>query len=92
MIRNFLQSCDYENGYTKALIDVLNWFERHSDCLRYTKMYNKIGVEAMLRGMLNNREMFMDFGEMTEFKVIRDEKKRIVKVIAEKYEGQTDGI
>lgn len=84
MIQNFLQACDYENGYTKALLDIRNWFERNSDFLRLAKMYNKKGINALLKGMLDNRTAFMDMGEMTVFRITKDDKGNYVKVIAEK--------
>ena len=84
MIQNFLQACDYENGYTKALLDVRNWFERNSDFLRLAKMYNKKGINVLLKGMLDNRTTFMDMGEMTVFRITKDDKGNYVKVIAEK--------
>ena len=66
MIRNFLESCDYEQGYSKALTDVRNFFEKHSAAMKYHKLYNQKSIEALLLALQQNREMFMEFGEDLE--------------------------
>lgn len=45
MICSYTESQIYRNGYQKALLDVKNWFERHSWILKMLRMYNKKYVE-----------------------------------------------
>lgn len=66
MIRNFLESCDYEQGYSKALIDVRNFFEKHSASMKYNKLYNQKSIEALLLALQQNRNDFMELGEDLE--------------------------
>lgn len=48
---------DTFNGvYTKALVDVLNWFEGHSEDLKYHKLFNCKGVIAVLKALVEHRE------------------------------------
>ncbi len=75
MIRNFLESCDYENGYIKALLDAKNWFEQHSDSLRFARMYNAKGIPQILDCMMKNHTKMMDLGEDFEIFIKREDKK-----------------
>lgn len=64
MIRNFLQSCDYEHGYKKAMVDLRNWFYHHSECLKMYHMYNSKGMDSLLKWFSENAEKFMDNPEV----------------------------
>ena len=54
----------YEGGYTKALIDVVNWFENHSIAMRYNKLYNRQCVEKLLNALLENRAELRETGDV----------------------------
>ena len=56
-------SSGYVQGYTKALLDVLNWFKSHSDALKRYKAYKQKDIEGILQAMLNDRQTFMKYGE-----------------------------
>lgn len=58
MIKNFLESCDYENGYTQALVDVQNWIDRHSTALKSNKLFNHKGIHNLLAAMYKYRDVF----------------------------------
>lgn len=72
MIRNFLQACDYNNGYKKALIDVINWFDKHSDAMRYNHFYNRKGIHFILSALLEYSDVFQDFGDCTELTIHKE--------------------
>ena len=73
MIRNFLREADYENGYTQALLDVKNWFERHSNSLRYYRLCNTRCIPLILNCMMKNHTRMMDRGEDFEIVWRREE-------------------
>lgn len=81
MIRNFFQSCDYDNGYSQALLDIKNWFWRHSASLKYYKMYNQRSIDMLLSAISNEHEILQKYGDFTEVKVDTDkDKRKITKV------------
>jgi hypothetical protein len=79
MIQNVLTACDYENGYTKALIDVKNWFKKHSISMNYYKMYNQKNIEMLLNAICKGAYVFQQYGEDTEM-TFEQNKNRVSKV------------
>ena len=75
MIRNFFQSCDYENGYSKAIQDVKNFFNQHSASLKYNKMFNSKDIISLLSFLEKERDAFMKYGEDLEVSFKREGKK-----------------
>ena len=73
MIRNFLQERDYAHGYQKALQDVRDFFERRSVAMKVLHLYNKDGLNLILKGMVENAEEMQELGSDIEFE-ISDEK------------------
>lgn len=69
MRANFLNERDYAHGYQKALLDVYEWFTKHSEAIRLLKMYNRSGVELILKGMSENAETMQELGSEIEFEV-----------------------
>ena len=68
---------NYRQGYTKALIDVVHFFEFYIDSLSFYKMINKKRLPDILKLLLDNREEMMKWGG--EIKVIlkdRDDPKK----------------
>ena len=66
----------YNQGYSRALLDVKNWIEKHSISLKQNKMFNEKGIIALLKAMGDNEETFEKYGDETEFTVTSD--KRVV--------------
>lgn len=83
MIQNFLQASAYESCYAQALLDVKNWFERHSIALKLCRMYNQKNIEMLLSEISKNADTFQKFGDDTEI-YFEYEKKRITKVSIKK--------
>lgn len=77
MMVNFLKSCDYENGYRKALEDVVNWIERHSESLKHSKLNNRNGIIRLMKAMWSNCDVMMKYGENTEIMLMPDGSLRI---------------
>lgn len=69
MIRNFLQERDYAHGYQKALQDVRDFFERRSNAIKVLHLYNKDGVNLILKGMVENAEEMQELGSDIEFEI-----------------------
>ena len=67
MIKNFYEESLIRQGYFKALLDVKNYFERHSIVLKREKMYNQKGINSLLQAMLDNMEVMQEQGEFIEF-------------------------
>lgn len=66
MIKDFLSSSDYENGYRQALFDVENWFSYHSEGLKHFRMYNSKKIPEILKCLVNNSDEFMAKKESLE--------------------------
>lgn len=86
MICSYTESQIYRNGYQKALLDVKNWFERHSWSLKMLRMYNKKYVEMLLNAICNGADTFMEYGDDTAmlFDVDKENKKKILKIYVDK--------
>ena len=69
---NFAEESIYRQGYFKCLLDIRNWIERHSESLKRNKLFNKKGILLLLKGILENEEEFMEWGEWTEFVLKKD--------------------
>ena len=74
MIRNFFQTCDYENGYLKAISDIKNWISNHSQSLKYNKCVNLKDIISLLNFFEQNREDFIKIGEDLEIGFQREGK------------------
>lgn len=64
----------FNGGYTKALVDVLNWFEGHSEDLKFHKMFNCKGVIAILKALIDHREELRVTGD-AELRFNRESRK-----------------
>lgn len=68
------RSFDFRSGYFQALLDVKNWFDTHSDSLKFLKMYNNKKIPLILQAFIDNRERMMVEGDTIEL-TIKDGKK-----------------
>lgn len=65
-------------GYTKALLDVQNFFESHSEALSTYKLFNKNGVTAILKFLVENRDELREYGNIDDILVRKEPKKIII--------------
>lgn len=65
-------------GYTKALLDAQNFFEGHSEALSTYKLFNKNGVTAILKFLIENRDELREYGNIEEILVRKEPKKIII--------------
>jgi hypothetical protein len=65
-------------GYTKALLDIQNFFESHSEALSTYKLFNKNGVTAILKFLIENRDELREYGNIEEILVRKEPKKIII--------------
>ena len=54
----------YIGGYSKALLDVKNWFEDHSEILKFNRLYNEKGIRNILWALLENRAELRETGDV----------------------------
>lgn len=54
----------YNSGYAKALLDVKEWFDNHSQTLRCNRLYNEKGIRNVFWALLENREELRDTGDV----------------------------
>lgn len=66
---NFTTGSNYRDGYIQAVNDVRNWFERHSESMRFWRMYNKNGVMKVLASMCKNVDGMIVNGEEAELRI-----------------------
>ena len=69
-------SFDYRNGYFKALLDVKNYFDSHSETLKNNKIYNSKKIPKLLQLFIDNCEKMMMYGDEIELIFPRDTKKK----------------
>lgn len=65
----------YRQGYFKALFDVKNYFDTHSETLKYLKMYNSKKIPLLLQAFTENADMMMLYGDTIELKLSKDGKR-----------------
>lgn len=70
---------DFNRGYTTALVNVLNFFDEHSDALKANRMYNWKGVHAVLDFLLKNREELRENGTIENVIISRDKNAIVTK-------------
>lgn len=54
----------YIGGYTKAILDVANWFENHTEALKHERLYNAKGIRKVLSALLDNRAELRETGDV----------------------------
>lgn len=60
----------YRGGYTKALLDVKELLNSHSERLAYSKVLTKKGIKnlsAIIDGMIEYKDVMMKWGEDADF-------------------------
>lgn len=83
MIVDWKKETVRHEGYFQALLDVKNWFERHSTALKNLRMYNQRNIEMLLSEISKNADTFQKFGDDTEI-FFEFEKKKVTKVFIKK--------
>ena len=83
MIVDWNKETARRDGYFQALLDVKNWFERHSNSLKLCRMYNQKNIEMLLLEISKNADAFQKFGDDTEI-FFEFEKKKVTKVFIKK--------
>lgn len=66
MIVDWKKETVRREGYFQALLDVKNWFERHSMILKNNRMYSKNGISLILSAMADNVDFMSVVGEDME--------------------------
>lgn len=51
------------DGYFQALLDVKNWFLKHSVILKNSKMYNQKGITLLLSALVDYSDYMFEMGE-----------------------------
>ena len=58
----------YRGGYLKALLDVKSFFENHSECLKFNRLFNQKGVMKVLNALIENREELLETGDVANLR------------------------
>ena len=69
---------DYNQGYFKALVDVKNYFDSHSDMLKHLRMYNSKKIPLLLDAFIRYHEKMIIVGDQIDLKLTADGKKVIL--------------
>ena len=64
----------YVSGYFKALVDVKNYFDSHSDMLKCLRMYNSKKIPLLLQAFIDNSDRMMVEGDAIELKLLNEGK------------------
>ena len=87
MIVDWNKETARHEGYVQALLDVKNWFERHSKALKIFRMYNLKNIGMLLSEISKNADTFQKFGDDTEI-CFEYEKEKVTKVYIRKEDEQ----
>lgn len=74
MIKPLQDNFLYRQGYIKALLDVKNYFDKHSDALKYNKMYNSKKIPLLLQAFVENADEMIMWGEDIDLMLSKDGK------------------
>lgn len=66
-------------GYFQALLDVKNWFARHSVSLKNNRMYNQNGISLILSAMADNADYMSEVAENMDMYYDKEQKKLVVQ-------------
>ena len=69
----------YNAGYIKALIDVKNFFEDHSEAMKRCHLNNQKGISALLKLILENYEELRETGDIENVIVSKQQNKIVIK-------------
>lgn len=70
---------DFNRGYTTALVNILSFFDEHSDALKANRMYNQKGVHAVLDFLVQNREELRENGTIENVIVLRNKNAIVIR-------------
>ena len=69
----------YNAGYIKALIDIKDFFEDHSEAMKLYHLNNQKGISALLKFILENHEELRETGTIENTIVSRQQNKIVIK-------------
>ena len=72
---------DFNRGYTTALINVLSFFDGHSDTMKANKLYNQKGIHSVLDFLMKNREELRETGTIEGVIVCKDGKNTVLRKV-----------
>ena len=75
MIKPLQDNFLYRQGYFKALLDVKNYFDTHSESLKQFKMYNSKKIPLLLQAFLDNADELIMWGDEIKLKISKDGKR-----------------
>ena len=70
---------DFNRGYTKALVDVSNFFDNYPEALTGNRLYTQKGIRAVLDFILANREELRETGSVKDIVVRKDKKDPVLE-------------
>lgn len=71
----FIIDMSYAQGYEQALLDVQNYFKKHSTTLFCCKMYNEEDINAILQMLIDNQEVLQETGDVNNVYYDMNERK-----------------
>ena len=75
MIKPLQDNFLYRQGYFKALLDVKNYFDKHSESLKHNKMYNSKKIPLLLQAFFDNADEMIMWGDNIDLRVSKDGKR-----------------
>ena len=60
---------EYKQGYFKALVDVKNYFDSHSEMLKCYKMYNAKKLPVLFQAFIDNYQKMIYEGDSIEITI-----------------------
>ena len=74
----------YALGYRQAVSDIRQWFVKHSKGLKFNRLYNAKGLEAILACMDKESGYMQEAGSEAEFSYRRDGNNLKIERVVEK--------
>lgn len=71
----------FRGGYLKALLDVKNYFDSHSDYLKYERMFNSKKIPLLLQAFIDNADRMMIEGDQIELVFVKNKDTKEMKIV-----------
>ena len=70
-----MSDLDYSQGRFAAMVDLVNWLEKHSEYIKWAKLNNWRGLLGIVECLAENADEFERCAEFLELSIKRDGKK-----------------
>jgi hypothetical protein len=71
-VNDYFLDVEYRKGYFKALMDVNNFLDTHSNVMKHYRLNNSKNLKMLFKAMLEGQDALMKYGEHADIHVTWD--------------------